>query len=92
MNEEKNSKFVVWIKRRKRLIIGIGTILLLIFMTFFVDFLQFIQNLITIGFFGLIIFVITYTIAFLLRAYKLKDQNNKMNHKNKYKILSGELF
>jgi len=72
MSEEKNSKFIVWIKKRKRLIIGIGTILLLIFMLFFVDFLQFIQNLITVGFFGLIIFVITYTIAFILRAYKLK--------------------
>jgi len=72
MNEEKKSKFFIFLKRRKQLIIGIATILLLVFMAFFIDFMQFIQDLITVGFFGLIIFVITYTIAFILRAYKLK--------------------
>jgi len=84
MSEEKNSKFIVWIKRRKRLIIGIGTILLLIFMMFFIDFLQFIQNLITVGFFGLIVFVIMYTIAFILRAYKLKLIFKGLNLNIKY--------
>jgi len=84
MSKEKNSKSIVWIKRRKRLIIGIGTILLLIFMLFFVDFLQFIQNLITVGFFGLIIFVITYTTAFILRAYKLKLIFKGLNINIKY--------
>ena len=84
MSEEKNSQFIVWIKRRKRLIIGLGTILLLIFMTFFIDFLQFIQKLIAVGFFGLIIFVITYTIAFILRAYKLKLIFKGLNLNIKY--------
>ncbi len=84
MSEEKNSKFIVWIKRRKRFIIGLGTILLLIFMLFFVDFLQFIQNLIAVGFLGLILFVITYTIAFILRAYKLKLIFKGLNLNIKY--------
>ena len=84
MSEEKNRPFIVWIKRRKRLIIGIGTILLLIFMAFFIDFLQFIQNIITVGFLGLIIFVITYTIAFILRAYKLKLIFKGLNLNTKY--------
>ena len=84
MSEEKNRPFIAWIKRRKRLIIGIGTILLLIFMAFFIDFLQFIQNIITVGFLGLIIFVITYTIAFILRAYKLKLIFKGLNLNTKY--------
>ncbi|MHA1241118.1 MAG: lysylphosphatidylglycerol synthase transmembrane domain-containing protein [Promethearchaeota archaeon] len=84
MSEEKNSKFIVWVKRRRRLIIGIGTILLLIFMMFFIDFMQFIQNLISVGFFGLLIFVITYTIAFILRAYKLKLIFKGLNLNIKY--------
>lgn len=84
MSEEKNNKFIIWIKRRKRLIIGISTILLLIFMMFFIDFLQFIQKLFTVGLFGLIIFVITYTIAFLLRAYKLKLIFKGLNLNIKY--------
>lgn len=84
MSEEEKSKFIVWIKRRKRLIIGICTILLLIFMMFFIDFLQFIQNLINVGFFGLLVFVITYTIAFILRAYKLKLVFKGLNLNIKY--------
>jgi uncharacterized protein (TIRG00374 family) len=84
MSEEEKSKFIVWIKRRKRLIIGICTILLLIFMMFFIDFFQFIQNLITVGFFGLLVFVITYTIAFILRAYKLKLVFKGLNLNIKY--------
>jgi len=84
MSEEQNSKLVGWIKSRKRLIIGICTILLLVFMTFYVDFFQFIQNLITIGFIGLILFVITYTIAFGLRAYKLKLIFKGLNLSIKY--------
>ncbi len=84
MNEVKPSKISNWLKRRKRLIIGICTILLLIFMAFFVNFVQFIQNLITIGFFGLFIFALTYTSAFLLRAYKLKLIFKGLNINIKY--------
>ncbi|MHA2287553.1 MAG: lysylphosphatidylglycerol synthase transmembrane domain-containing protein, partial [Promethearchaeota archaeon] len=72
MNEVNKSKFFVWLNRRKRLLIGIATILLLIFMVFFVDFASLIEKIVTIGTVGLIIFIFSYTIAFLLRAYKLK--------------------
>lgn len=84
MNEEKNRKLIAWLTRKKRLIIGILTIILLVFMTFFVDFQQFIQNLITIGILGLMIFAITYTVAFILRAYKLKLIFKGLNLKIKY--------
>ena len=72
MNEVNKSKFLIWLKRRKRFLIGIATILLLIFMVFFVDFPSLVGKIITVGIVGLIIFIISYTIAFLLRSYKLK--------------------
>ena len=72
MKEEKKSRFLVSLKRRKRLIIGIATILLLIFMVFFVDFYSLIQRILMVGIPGLIIFILSYTVAFLLRSYKLK--------------------
>jgi len=72
MEEENTSKFLSWLKRRKRLLIGIATLLLLIFMIIIVDFISLIQKIITIGLTGLMIFAIIYTIGFLIRAYKLK--------------------
>jgi len=72
MNEESKSKVLIWLKRNKRLIIGIATILLLIFMIVFVDFLSLIERIVSVGIVGLIVFIISYTIAFILRAYKLK--------------------
>jgi uncharacterized membrane protein YbhN (UPF0104 family) len=72
MNEVNKSKFLNWLRRRKRFLIGIATILLLIFMVFFVDFPSLVGKIITIGIVGLIFFTISYTIAFILRSYKLK--------------------
>jgi uncharacterized protein (TIRG00374 family) len=72
MNEVNKSKFLIWLKRRKRFLIGIATILLLIFMVFFVDFPSLVGKIITVGIVGLIIFIISYTVAFMLRSYKLK--------------------
>ncbi|MFX0011511.1 MAG: YbhN family protein [Candidatus Hermodarchaeota archaeon] len=72
MEEENKSKFINWLKRRKRLLIGLATLLLLISMIIFVNFVSLIQKIITIGLIGLIIFAIIYTIGFLIRAYKLK--------------------
>ena len=68
MNEDKSKRFYNWLKRRKQFIIGITTCILIIIMIFFVDFASFIQKIIIIGPFGLLIFIITYTIAFILRA------------------------
>lgn len=72
MNQVNKSKFFIWLARRKRLLIGIATILLLLFMIFFVDFASLIEKIVTVGVLGLIIFIISYTLAFILRAYKLK--------------------
>ena len=72
MEEENKSKFLGWLKRRKRLLIGIATLLLLISMIIIVDFVSLIQKIITIGIIGLILFAIIYTIGFLVRAYKLR--------------------
>ncbi len=72
MNEENKSKVLTWLTRRKRLLIGIATILLLISMIFFVDFASLIEKIVTIGILGLVIFIISYSLAFILRAYKLK--------------------
>lgn len=72
MEEENNSKFLIWLKRRKRILIGLATFLLLISIVFIVDFVSLIQKIITIGILGLISFASIYTVGFLIRAYKLK--------------------
>ena len=72
MNENKSKGISNRLKRRKRLLIGIATLILIIIMIFFVDFASFLQKIIIIGPIGLLAFIITYTIAFILRAYKLK--------------------
>ncbi len=84
MNENKTKGLFNWLKRRKRILIGIVTIILIIFMVYFVDFPNLIQKIITVGFMGLFIFIITYTVAFILRAYKLKLIFNGLNHNIKY--------
>ena len=71
MSEKKNNKYLTWLKRRKRLLIGIGTISLIILMIILVDFSELIQKIAIIGFWGLSLFVITYTVAFIFRAFKL---------------------
>ncbi|MFX1494065.1 MAG: YbhN family protein [Promethearchaeota archaeon] len=84
MSEKKSKGFFNWLKRRKRLIIGIITIILIIIMIIFVDFVSFIQNIIIIGPFGLLAFIITYTIAFILRSYKLKLIFKGINQEIRY--------
>ena len=63
MNEEKNNKYVLWLKKRKRLLIGLGTIIIIIVMILLVDFQELIQKVITIGFGGLILFLTAYTLS-----------------------------
>ena len=41
-------------------------------MLFLVDFPRLIQKIVTIGIWGLIFFILIYTLAFILRVYKLK--------------------
>ncbi len=71
MIEEKSNNLFSWLKEKKRLLIGIGTILLIVFMMYIVDFSRIINNLFIIGIFGILIFIFLYTITFFLRSYKL---------------------
>ncbi len=84
MSENKSKGISNWLKRRKRLIIGITTLILIIIMIIFVDFVSFIQKIIIIGPLGLLAFIITYTIAFILRAFKLKLIYKGIGHEIRY--------
>ncbi len=72
MNDVKKNKIISWLQENKRLLIGLITIILLVVMIFFVDFPRLIDKIMLIGFWGTFLFVIFYTVAFNLRAYKLK--------------------
>ena len=65
-------KVIEFLNRNKRILIGLLTIILILFMIFVVDFNQFINKILTIGLWGTILFILMYTIAFLFRALKLK--------------------
>lgn len=72
MHEGKESKLINWLKRYKRILIGLITIILIILIVIIVDFPKLITKISIIGLWGTFFFIIIYTIAFLLRAYKLK--------------------
>ncbi|MFX0165026.1 MAG: YbhN family protein [Candidatus Hodarchaeota archaeon] len=72
MTEVESNRLILFLKRRKRIIIGFTTILLVVFMIFVVDFIKVIQKVKLIGFLGMFLFIITYSIAFLFRSLKLK--------------------
>lgn len=77
MSDEKsnkiiNYKIIIWCRKNKRILIGLATIILITLIIIFIDFYRIVSNIVIIGFWGLFLFVITYTIAFLIRAYKLK--------------------
>ena len=84
MNEDNTKGFFHWLKRRKRLLIGIVTIILIILMAYFVNFPNLIEKIIAVGIIGLLIFIITYTLAFILRAFKLKMVFKGLNQNVKY--------
>lgn len=84
MTEIGNNKILEWLKKRKRLLIGLGTVAIILIMVFLVDFSSLIQKIITIGFWGLFLFIITYTIAFILRAYKMKLIFKGLDHNISY--------
>lgn len=56
----------------KRILIGISTIILIIIMLLFVDFREIQENLIKISFFGIILFILIYTLSFIIRTIRLK--------------------
>lgn len=57
----------------KRLIIGISTIVLIIIMLIYVDINEIIRNFQQLSIYGILIFILIYTITFLLRTIRLKQ-------------------
>jgi len=72
MSEVEPNKVILFLKKRKRILIGIITILSVILMLFIVDFPKIILKIRLIGFWGTILFVLAYSLAFLFRSLKLK--------------------
>ncbi len=83
MTELKNSQIIVWLRSKKRILIGLGTIILILIMFIIVDFYSLFLKISVIGFIGVVLFIFVYTLAFIFRAFKLKlifkglDQNIK---------------
>jgi hypothetical protein len=73
----------------KQIIIGLLTLLLIIIMIFFVDIGTIITNLNKISFVGVLLFVVIYTSAFLLRALRLKIIFKGINLDSSYLTLFG---
>ncbi len=72
MSEVEPNKVILFLKKRKRILIGIITILSVILMLFIVDFPKIILKIRLIGFWGTFLFVLAYSLAFLFRSLKLK--------------------
>ncbi|MFX1308503.1 MAG: YbhN family protein [Promethearchaeota archaeon] len=72
MSDEEPNKILSFFKKRKRILIGITTLLLIIFMLFIVDFPEFLIKISTIGLWGTLLFVAMYTLAFIFRTIKMK--------------------
>ena len=78
-------------KRTKRIIIGCATIIIIILMIVYVDFQNIIINLQKVSIFGILLFSITYTLAFIFRALKLKITFNAINLKPRYLTIYGAI-
>ena len=85
MSEEKKIKIIIWLKSKKRILIGLCTIILILFMFIIVDFYDLILKISEIGIWGISFFIILYTMAFIFRAYKLKLIFKGLDQEIKYK-------
>lgn len=84
MSIENNNKLLRWLRKYKRIIIGLFTIVLIIVMILIVDFNKLISKIYIIGIFGIFIFIIGYTFTFFIRGYKLKLIFKGLNRGIKY--------
>ncbi|TFG01885.1 MAG: flippase-like domain-containing protein [Promethearchaeota archaeon] len=73
----------------KRILIGISTIILIIFMIFYVDIREILKNLNKISLLGIFLFILIYTTTFILRSIKLKQVFHGLNLKSSLLILYG---
>ncbi len=58
--------------RTRRILFGVFTIILIVFMIIFIDYNTILENLCRISIIGILLFIMTYTAAFFFRTYKLK--------------------
>ncbi len=86
------TNLISWLKKRKQLLLGLATIILVLIMAFLVDFNSLILKILIIGFWGTLLFAIFYTVAFLLRAYKLNLIFNSFDLKTKYTTYLFSLY
>jgi len=84
MTEEKNNNKIFWLKKKKRILIGLGTVVLVLIMFIIVDFPNLLLKISKIGFWGIFFFIITYTLAFIFRASKLKFIFKGIDQRIKY--------
>ncbi|KKL50536.1 hypothetical protein LCGC14_2304520, partial [marine sediment metagenome] len=77
--------------KTKRLIIGCSTILIIILMITFVDYKTIYDNLKEISLLGIFLFCLTYTVAFIFRAYKLKLVFRGINLDPKFSTIYGAI-
>lgn len=84
MAEFKSSNITIWLRNKKRILIGLGTIILILFMFLIVDFYRLFLKISEIGFIGVVLFIFTYTLAFIFRAFKLKQIFKGLDKNIKY--------
>ena len=72
MSDAEPKKVITFLKKRKRILIGLITISIIILMLFIVDFPKVILRIRLIGFWGTFLFILAYSLAFLFRTLKLK--------------------
>lgn len=77
--------------KTKRIIIGCSTILIIILMIIFVDYKTIYDNLKEISLLGIFLFCLTYTVAFIFRAYKLKLVFRGINLNPKFSTIYGAI-
>ncbi|MHA2393658.1 MAG: lysylphosphatidylglycerol synthase transmembrane domain-containing protein [Promethearchaeota archaeon] len=77
--------------KTKRIIIGCCTILIIVLMIIFVDYKTIFDNLREISLLGIILFFLTYTIAFIFRTYKLKLVFRGINLDTKFFTIYGAI-
>ena len=68
----------------KRILIGISTIILIIIMVIYVDFREIQENLIKISIYGIILFILIYTLSFIFRTFRLRLIFRGLNLKTAY--------
>jgi len=71
----------------KRIIIGISTIFLILIMVLLIDVRLIVEHLMRISFYGLMLFFLVYTIAFIFRTYRLKVIFQGLNLKSSFLTL-----